>query len=314
MRGAWLVGAIVLAAAAPSVALDADVLDVQSATVRFHGRRADLRMEGDLDSLRLPRTFDPATHALRITVAGSPVVDLPAEAARCRVTTNALGDVRVRRKGGLDLRLIPASGRFSVRARGLDGESLRAAGPYGCEVAVAVGAAEASDVPLFVEVSRRRWNFHAAPVTVPRGGTGGGGGGSVPPSSPPPPDTTPLVFTKLSEGQGSAYPGNMSSTTFFVARNAGDLALMWGKHAPGTMPPAVDFATEIVAGWFGGNPSAFHTAQASWVERYGGGIRLHVNLKGSQGVTGNGTHTIVRMTRSDGPITMKGHATFTGPN
>jgi hypothetical protein len=319
MRAAVIaVAAVLCGAGGASGALDEE-LQVRSAVVRFQGNRATLRMEGRVLSTRLDPAFEAGVDALAVEFSGLTVASLPDASANASVTTTASGDLRIRirkafaGRGSLDLRLYPPSGWFQVKARGLDGAVVREGGAA-ANVRVVLGGVVVSAVVPFTEISRRKWTYEneVLPPGGPGGG-GGGGGGSPPPGlPPPPPDTTPISITILSQGQGSQYPGSMTSTAWVVCRSQAELAALWAKHAPGATAPTVDFANEVVAGWFGGNPSAFHTVYTSWAERYGGGIRAHLYMHGNQGVTGNGTHSVFRITRSDGPITMKGHATFIG--
>lgn len=318
MRAAGVAVAAVLCLPWSAASAVEEGLSVVSAQVKFGRKSASLRASTVLRSDELVEAFDPSTDPLEIRFGNVPIVSLPDAAARVssRVDGRGYTRVRVRRpfggRGAVDLRILPGSGWVDVRARGLDLEAVRAAGPLGVSMSIRLGGAEAATAIDFSERGRRRWEFLLAlPGPVPPGG--GSGGGGIPPGlPPPPPDTTPLRITILSQGQGSLYPASASSVGWVVCRSPSELAAMWAKHAPGTQPPTVDFAVEVVVGWFGGNPSLWHTVYASWAERLNGGIQVHMYMHGNQGVTAPGTHSIFRLTRSDGPIVPKAHWSIVG--
>jgi len=298
-----LAAAAVLGLAAAAAAVD-DSLFVPKARVRFRGPRADLRLDGDMTSARLPRGMD-AAGPLVLEFAGMPLVRLPEDAAACRVSQRG-GETRIRARrafaggGSLDLRLEAASGQFRVRARGLDASVVRAVGPSVPFRAV-LGDAEVEGVLPFEEVGAKRWMYRGH-SPVGGGAPGGGSGGAPPGLPPPPPDSTPLAITILAQGHGSPHPAPSPNVAWVVCRSHADLSAMWAKHAPGSPLPAVDFATEVVVGVFGGNPCLYHTASAWKAERWNDGIRVRVHLYGTAGSPGNGTHTVFRLTRSDGAI------------
>jgi len=246
------IGLLLAAAAAPVGATVGPSLTVMGSEVRFEaraGRGSRVSVKGDL--LVGPRmaAFDPYSDPIYIRMGSVVLLDVPTAPERSRVRATRTG-WRIDYRGDAGnpvrstLRLSTATGLFSLKAKGLDGASLRAAGPDGVSVQIAAAGELYESSVDYEERGERRWSFRFVPAPPgPPGPPGGGtGGGSI---------------TTLAKGD---YSG-ITTLRFEIVRDDAAWAALWAEHAGGT-PPAVDFSRDMVVGlWLGPRPSGGYTVE-----------------------------------------------------
>ena len=232
-------------------------LTVLSATIRFDAERggpgaarertARIRMEGVLNPGPGLAVYAPGDAGLAASLGPAVLLD-GAAPVRSRVRRKGSGDwkLTVHRafggRGTLSLRMIPASGTFSLRAWGGPAGDLLSAGPGG--VAVSLSALEdACAQTLDFEAPReRRWEYRHrnVPRPPPPGGGGGGGGGGG------------TGLATLAQGTQSL----ITTFRFEVCRDAASWEALWSAHGGAGSAPAVDFSADMVVGvWLGTKPT-----------------------------------------------------------
>jgi len=230
---------LVALASGPGGAAVGPALTVEAADVRFAPdgvARSRVSMEGDLLVGSGFADLDPAVDPLYVRIGSVVLLDGPASPDRARIRTGG-GSWRLDLRGApanpgrVTMRFFPMSGRFSLKARGLDASALRAEGPDGVTVEI-VGAGEAYASTLDFEVKGdRRWSYRPAPPSPgPPGGGGEDRGG----------------ITPLAAGE---YSG-ITTLRFEVVRDGSAWSALWSEHGGAGAPPAVDFSREMVVGLF----------------------------------------------------------------
>jgi hypothetical protein len=270
-----LLAALVLGALASGAGgRDWDGLTVETGEARFRGDGgAALRLRGTFRQDAEAFPADPRGEGLRVTVGSLALLDGDPLPGTARVRARARGGwvLTLRRafegRGRLVLSMDPERASFRLRAAGARGAALRDAGGAGVEARVELGARSWSSTLDFVERSPRRWTYRLEVPVVPRPGTGGGGG------APPPGGGgggggggdgggAPVPLATLAQGSASAIQG----FRFAVAKDASAWAALWAQHGGSGSPPAVDFTTEMVIGyWTGARPTGGYWAQVTGI-------------------------------------------------
>ena len=169
-----------------ATAAGADSLAVARLDVRF-SRTSDgplpvrIDLSADFSTTVASTGFDPATDHLRVVVGPVVLVEGPAFPDRTRIGRRGAWDVAIKVRGAYggsgraDFRLIRASGRVEVRARGVDLLPLLAAGPSGIRVAIEFGS-EVFETTLDLDgKDARRWILPGPDFIPPPPSTGGEG-------------------------------------------------------------------------------------------------------------------------------------------
>jgi len=194
--------------------------------------RHRLLLEGDLASADDVHRFDPATHALRVEIAGRAVVDVPAgadaggfkaiirrgELRKWRYRATGIAGAAGKVKVVLDAR----HGRFEVRIRKAGLAFLETAGPRDVVAAVEVGGTRHEAQFSFQVVRAKapaRWRYPA-----------------------PAPADGPVAYTSIVTGSLPSTP----RPAVEAARDADELATLWAALGNPTVLPQVDFDVEMV--------------------------------------------------------------------
>jgi hypothetical protein len=267
---------------------DSPDLGVLKAKVRFGkvGQGDSLSISGAFDPNRVSPTFDPESDSLSVTIGPVTVISFPSEEPRANLKTGKSSkfvcvlkktrDARDSRKLVIDA----AKGKFTLKARRIDLEALKSAGPEDVTITLAIGDAVYSNT-LTMGQKDGRWRFRfvagaggwpsGVPGLPPGGGGGGGGGGA---------GGGPVTFRILPQGP---LMGLTTFTTTVVRTGAEFNAEWWkrypplppGSKAPIMLPPKVDFTKEMVVIIdLGMRPSAGYTMDVTKATAVGNGVKI----------------------------------------
>lgn len=249
-------GLLLLTAVTPADPSPPGALGVARAGIRFSRGgaaapvRAALRIEGDFVSGLGATPYDPVRDGLRVRVGPIPVLDAADPGTPVRARANRweewTGSARTAEGAHVRFRFHPASGTFSVRARGLEGAGLRDAGPEDVPVEVAAGGETHAGLLDFSEEGPRGWTYRAPPPDRREPPPTSG----IPPPFPPDAsrDNFPLTLFPVAKGTSSGILSEYRR----VVRDSWEWADLWKQHAPGKPVPFVDFSQRMVLAYVGG--------------------------------------------------------------
>ncbi|MHC4858560.1 MAG: hypothetical protein ACYTDY_00550 [Planctomycetota bacterium] len=220
---------------------------------RASGPRDSLVLRASLPTQGIPVSYDPVEDGLRVTIGAVAVFTVPAAGVEPKVKGRS--GVRRIRLPGRKLVWRP-SGSLKVKARRLGLSSIE----------------DPDDVPLEIRVGARtftkRLGFYVSRGRVwllisQRDGDGSppddGGPGPTPVPPGPDDDRQPLEWRVIARGRDSSFqiaPPNRAEVR--VVRDQAGWDALWTEHRGYGSPPAVDFANEMVVGFFcqdtGGGP------------------------------------------------------------
>lgn len=259
-----------LAAGSLPARADPGSLAIEEARVSFReeGAEGTLRLRGDLVATAALAAWDPDPAGVSASLGPAVLAGGAEPEARSRVSRSRNGSwsVVTRRafggRGTFSLHILPASGRFEIRARGFPAADLAAAGAGGVTLSLVLGGSSWSGTIDFEPTRRGGWSYSFAPPpwSPPPGDTGGGG---------PPPGGN-ASFQTVDRGAVSG----IRAFRFAVVSDAASWQALWAEHAPaGGTAPSVDFSREIVIGAFlGPRPSTgygFEVLSLSSAQVYG---------------------------------------------